>query len=160
MERNFNIVRFLVSILITEGSGVIGSLFTIRAISSWYATLAKTPITPPNWFFAPMWTTLYFLMGVALYMIWNKRGAKGSKNLAYSLFGIQLVLNVLWSAIFFWQEQILFGAIEIVFMWFFIAATTMEFRSLDKTAGYVLFPYLAWVTIATVLNFAVLFANP
>ena len=159
MNKEFNLKRFLISILITEGSGVIGSLFTINAISGWYATLAKTPVTPPNWLFAPMWVTLYFLMGVALYIVWNKHEAKGGKSLAYSLFVIQLALNVLWSVIFFWQEQILFAAIEIVFMWFFIVATIIEFRSIDKSAGYILFPYLAWVTIATVLNFAVLFAN-
>lgn len=145
-----------VSILITEGAGAIGSLFTFEAIPTWYASLNKSPITPPNWLFAPMWLTLFLLMGLALYIIWNNNE---KQNLAFSLFAIQLVLNVFWSFLFFGQKQILFGAIEIVFLWYFILATVIEFRTSSKVASYLLFPYLAWVTVATVLNVSILWLN-
>lgn len=159
-NRRFYPLRFILSILITEGAGGIGSLFTYGSISTWYATLAKTPITPPNWLFAPMWLTLFFLMGIALYFIWTASGENRGKWLPLTLFSIQLTLNVLWSIIFFWLHSILFGAIEIIFLWFFILATILEFHHLDRKTAYILFPYLSWVTVATILNMAILFANP
>ncbi len=156
----FNPVKFAVSILITEGAGGIGSVFTFGAIPTWYATLARTPISPPNWLFAPMWVSLYFLIGVAFYYIWTKGLREDGNWLAATIFSVQLILNVLWSLIFFGLHSLLFGAIEIIFLWFFIAATIIEFHSIDKKAAYLLFPYLSWVSIATLLNIAILFANP
>lgn len=154
-----NWLKLVVSIVISEGVGLAGSIFTFQAIPTWYAALNKPPITPPNWFFAPIWTSLYFLMGIALYFVWNKGlGAKGSK-LAITLFFIQLFLNFLWSFIFFGEKSLLFGAIEIVFLWYFILATTIEFRDIDRRAGYIMFPYLSWTTLATVLNISILWIN-
>ncbi len=156
-------VRWLVlllSVAVCEAAGGIGSIFTFGAIGSWYEGLNKSPLNPPNWLFAPMWVTLYFLMGVALYFVFIRRGLVHDSWIALTLFFIQLSLNVLWSALFFGLHQLLFGAVEIVFLWFFIAATTIEFRTVDKKASYLLFPYLAWVTVATVLNFSILWVNP
>jgi tryptophan-rich sensory protein len=153
-------LKFVISVLITEGAGGIGSLFTYGAIPTWYATLTKTPLTPPNWLFAPMWITLFFLMGVALYLIWVRKGKDSRNWLALSIFSVQLVLNVLWSVLFFGLHNILFGAIEIVFLWFFIGATIIEFYSVDRKAAYLLFPYISWVTVAALLNITILFANP
>lgn len=151
--------KMLLSLLITEGAGGIGSIFTLGAIPGWYASLNRSPITPPSWFFAPIWVTLYFLMGLSLYFVWQRRLEVTDSWIALTLFSIQLTFNVLWSLIFFGLHQILFGAIEIVFLWFFIAATIVEFRVIDKKAAYLLFPYLAWVTAATLLNMSVLWLN-
>ncbi len=155
----FNPLKLVISIIITEGAGGIGSVFTYEAIPTWYATLVKTAITPPNWLFAPMWITLYFLMGISLYLVWNRGRGIPNFHLAISIFGIQLALNVLWSLIFFGLHSLIFGAIEIVFMWFFIVATIIEFYPIDRKASYLLFPYISWVTVATVLNMTILFAN-
>lgn len=161
MERSskFSLTKMAASIALTEGAGGIGSIFTYEAIPTWYASLTRTPLTPPNWLFAPMWITLFFLMGIAFYLIWVKMPPKEAGWLAMSLFGVQLVLNVIWSVIFFGLHSILFGAIEIIFLWFFIAATAIEFHPIDRKAAYLLFPYLSWVTVATLLNMSILFAN-
>lgn len=155
----FSPIKFIISILLTEGAGAIGSIFTYEAIPTWYATLTKTAITPPNWLFAPMWISLYFLMGLSLYFIWERREESKWLDLAISLFGVQLFLNILWSLLFFGLHSLIFGAIEIVFLWFFILATIIEFYQIDRKASYLLYPYIAWVTVATMLNITILFAN-
>lgn len=155
----FRPIRLLISVLVTEGAGGIGSLFTYDSIPNWYASLTRTPISPPNWLFAPMWITLFLLMALALYFIWNAQAEPGRKWLPVTLFSVQLFLNVLWSVLFFGLHNILFGAIEIVFLWYFILATAIEFWRLDRKSGYLLFPYLAWVTVATLLNVSVLWVN-
>ncbi len=155
-----NWIKLLISIIIAEGAGGIGSLFTYEAIPTWYASLAKSPITPPNWLFAPMWITLFFLMAIALYLVWSSGKPRKEIVLPVSLFFLQLALNVIWSVLFFGMHQILFGAIEIVFLWFFIAATIIEFRPVSKVSAYFLFPYLSWVTVATMLNISILWLNP
>lgn len=154
-----NLLKLVISVLITEGAGGIGSIFTFEAIPNWYASLAKTAITPPNWLFAPMWVTLYLLMGISFYIIWSGTWKSKDSILPSCLFGFQLFLNVLWSALFFGLHSLLFGAIEIVFLWFFILATILEFYRINRGSAYLLFPYLAWVTIAALLNMTILFAN-
>ena len=93
-----SLVRFVVSVLLCEAAGVIGSVFTVSAIPGWYSALQKPWFTPPNWLFAPVWLTLYFLMGATLYLLWGKRPQSGA---ALAAFAVQLVLNVAWSAVFF-----------------------------------------------------------
>lgn len=157
-KSSFSPLRFVASIAITEGAGGIGSLLTYESIPTWYSGLVKSPITPPNWLFAPMWVTLFFLMAVALYLVWTGKD-NGYKRLAASLFAVQIVLNVLWSFLFFYLHSLIFGAIEIIFLWFFIVATVIEFRPISRTSSYLLFPYLAWVTAATLLNISILWVN-
>ena len=147
----------ILSILIAQAAGMIGSIATFPSIPTWYASLNKPPITPPNWLFGPMWLSLYTLMGIAFYIVW-KKGLK-KHCLASTLYWIQLGLNSIWSLIFFGMRDIVFGAIEIVFLWFFILATIIEFKAIDKKAGYLLLPYLAWVTLATLLNISIAFYN-
>jgi benzodiazapine receptor len=143
-------------ILLCQSAGFFGALFTTPAIPTWYASLNKPPVTPPNWLFMPMWLSLYTLMGIALYLVWDKK-----KNcLAKTLFFIQLGLNALWSMIFFGFHQLVLGLVEIIFLDFFVIATIIEFRDLDRRAGYILFPYLAWLTAATILNLTVAWFNP
>ena len=135
-DPKFNPVKLAVSILLTEGAGGIGSVFTYEAIPTWYASLTKSAITPPNWLFAPMWISLYFLMGLSFYLIWNRRSEGTKIALALVLFGIQLFLNVLWSVLFFGLHILIFGAIEIIFLWFFIVANIIEFYPIDRKASY------------------------
>lgn len=150
--------KLIVSLLLPWVAGFIGSVFTFPAISDgWYDSLNKPPITPPSWLFSPMWTTLYFFMGVAFYMVWVKGGP--DFKLAKDLFLIQLGLNAFWSILFFGMGEVLFAGVEIVFLWFFILATIVEFYGVDKRAAYVMLPYLAWTTLATLLNIAVIFYN-
>lgn len=154
-----NLFKLVISVAIPEIAGGIGSVFTIEAIPGWYSTLIRSPLTPPNWIFAPMWISLYFLMGISFYLIWMRNEKTGYLYLAYTLYLIQLALNVLWSFLFFGIHEILFGGIEIVFLWFFILASIIEFMKIDRRAAYLLFPYISWVTVATLLNFSLLWVN-
>lgn len=154
-----NLFKLVISVAIPEIAGGIGSVFTIEAIPGWYSTLIRSPLTPPNWIFAPMWISLYFLMGISFYLIWMRNEKTEYLYLAYTLYLIQLALNVLWSFLFFGIHEILFGGIEIVFLWFFILASIIEFMKIDRRAAYLLFPYISWVTVATLLNFSLLWVN-
>ena len=161
------VLRFVISIAICEVAGIIGSIFTIANIPTWYATLSKPFFAPPNWLFGPVWTTLYFLMGVALYLIWQKGFAKPKAapikkfaKVAVWVFGIQLALNIIWSYIFFGLKNPFLGLIEVVVMWFSIIATIFAFWKVSKKAALLLVPYITWVTIATALNAAIVVLNP
>lgn len=146
-----NWARLLTCVIGVELIGNIGSLATFSQITTWYASLNKPVFNPPNSLFGPVWTILYALMGVALYLVWNEKNNKK----ALTLFAIQLVLNVLWSFVFFGWHQPGWAFLEIIILWVAILATILEFRKLSKTAAWLLVPYLAWVTFASVLNFAV-----
>jgi len=151
-----NIIKLTVSLVVCQLAGVIGSLFTYDAISTWYVTLSKPFFTPPSWLFAPAWITLYFLMGISLYLVW----IKGNKiKEAISVFGIQLALNITWSFAFFGLKNLLFGLINILVLWFAILVTIKKFYKIDKNAAYLLVPYLAWVTFATFLNYYIWVLN-
>jgi len=142
-------------ILLCQGAGVLGAFFTSSEIPAWYASLNKPGITPPNWLFMPMWLSLYTLMGVSLYIVWNKK-----KNcLARTLFFIQLGLNAVWTPLFFGLHELVLGLVTIIFLDYFVIATIIEFKALDKRAGYLLIPYIAWLTAATILNLSIAWLN-
>ncbi|MFA5303379.1 MAG: TspO/MBR family protein [Candidatus Nanoarchaeia archaeon] len=150
--------KYLFSLILVFAFALMGSVFTSSGINSWYDSMNKPVITPPNWFFPVIWTSLYILMGISFAWIWCK-GLK--KNLtAVFLFVAQLILNALWCALFFGFRQFLFGLIEIVFLWFTILATAIEFWQIDRKSAYLLFPYLSWVLLATILNFMFVLLNP
>ncbi len=142
-----------------ELAGVIGSVFTIPSIATWYAGLAKPSFTPPSWLFGPVWTALYLLMGVSLYLVWKRGIGKRGVNSAITAFGTQLALNVLWSVLFFGLRKPLYGLICILALWIAIAVTIFKSYRVSKSAAYAMLPYLAWVTIAMVLNFYVFKLN-
>jgi translocator protein len=142
--------KLLAWILVCELVGGVSSIFTISAIPTWYATLNKPFFNPPSWIFAPVWTTLYLLMGVAAYLY-----QKSSH-----LFTIQLALNFLWSYIFFDLKSPILAFVEIIFLWLFIFLTIKEFRKKSKTASLLLVPYLLWVSFASLLNLSVVILNP
>lgn len=151
--------KLIASIILCEFVGLAGTPFTITAIPTWYATLNKPPFSPPNWVFGPVWTILYFLMGVSFYLIW-KQGWKNKQNLlARKYFFIQLTLNFFWSVLFFGLRSPILGLINIVAMWIYIVATIKSFYPISKLASYLLIPYLLWVSFATILNLSIFLLN-
>lgn len=140
----------LVSIIICNLAGAIGSIFTFEAIPNWYATLTKPSFSPPNWVFGPVWTTLYLLMGISAYLIWEK---SKKFNMPLKIFALQLFLNALWSFIFFGMKNPALAFLEIIALWLSVAYTIVLFYKLDKRAAYLLLPYIAWITFASVLNY-------
>jgi tryptophan-rich sensory protein len=140
-------------------AGGIGSLFTIQSIPTWYAGLQKPVFSPPNWVFGPVWTALYVMMGVSAYIIYRKGGRKEEVRAALWIFGVQLVLNTLWSVLFFGLRSPPYGLIGIAALWIAIAATLIRFYRISKPAGFLLIPYLFWVTFAGFLNLAIMLLN-
>ena len=150
-----DIIKLVVSILVCEGAGVLGSVFTIRNIPTWYKSLKKPPYTPPNQAFGPVWITLYLLMGLAVFFIWRGGLSVSGVVLAFTLFWVQLAVNVLWSAVFFGKKSISGGAVVIIVMWLLILAAIIFSFKVSAIAGGLLIPYLIWVTIASYLNIGV-----
>jgi benzodiazapine receptor len=140
--------------------GTIGSIFTSPSIPGWYASLNKPWFTPPNWVFAPVWTILYLLMGIAAYKVFAKGIENEGVREALSMFAVQLILNVLWSILFFGLHSPLLGFICIMFLWAAIAMTLMKFYLLSTAAGHLLIPYILWVSFAALLNLFVWILNP
>jgi translocator protein len=151
-QRGNNEKRALYYFLIaTLGVGASASLFTAPQIPTWYASLVHPAIAPPNWVFAPVWTTLYILMAVAAWRVWKRTGLKSPEMTA---FAVQLALNFGWSAIFFAFHRIGAALVEIAVLDLAILATAILFFRRDRLAGLILLPYLAWTGFATVLTHA------
>lgn len=148
------LVGVLVAVLVTLCAGLIGNLLGADAITTWYVGLEKPSWNPPNWIFGPVWTLLYVLMGIAAYLVWEQT-KDSSRRAALVVYGVQLALNALWSIIFFTFKQPALAFGEIVIMWIAILATIVLFWRVRPLAGALLLPYIAWVTFALVLNFAV-----
>lgn len=146
------ILKFIAAIGVSFAAAAIGSIFTVSAIPGWYATLTKPSFNPPNWLFGPAWTILYFLMGVALYLVWV--ASKENKKTVYIFFFAQLVLNALWSIIFFGGHYLGFAFFEIIVLWLVILGTGIAFYRISRLASYLLIPYLIWVSFALILNFS------
>ena len=155
-----DILKLIVSLVICQCAGLIGSIFTTAAIPTWYATLEKPPFTPPNWLFAPAWATLYVLMGIAAFLVWRKGLNHEGAKLALMIFLIQLVLNALWSVVFFGLESPLAGIIVILMLWVAILFTILNFFRLSMVAGLLLLPYILWVSFAAILNISIWLLNP
>lgn len=173
-----NIAKFVVSLAVCQLAGVIGSFFTMPAIPVWYAGLKKPSFTPPSWVFAPAWTILYILMGISLFLVWKRswkiiispgepekkfwnsfstklwRGSWKEEN-TILIFVLQLVLNILWSIIFFGLKSPGIAFFEILMLWFSILYTIVNFYRTSKPAAYLLIPYILWVSFATLLNFSI-----
>ena len=148
-------VALVVFIGISQLAGLLGSIVTSPAIGTWYASLAKPFFTPPSWAFAPVWITLYALMGIALWLVWRKQPSRQP----YVLFAIQLALNALWSFLFFGLQSPILGLAEIAILWIVIALTLRSFYKVSRPAGLLLLPYIAWVTIALALNLSIFLLN-
>lgn len=156
MDRALKLIGCIVG---CELAGLLATPITAAAIPTWYASLEKPFFSPPNWVFGPVWTLLYLLMGVAVWLIWEHHRQTKAGRLAMQLFCVQLVLNFAWSIIFFGLRSPLLALIEIIILWITIFITLKKFYRLNKTAGYLLMPYLAWVSFATLLNAAIVMLN-
>lgn len=137
-------------------TGAVGSYFTISSIPTWYETLNKPFFSPPNYIFGPVWTALYILMGISLYLVLI---SKKKKDLAVKVFMLQLFLNFLWSIIFFGLQNPALAFFEIVALWLSIVFTIKLFYPISKNAAYLLIPYILWVSFATVLNLSIFLLN-
>ncbi|MCA1566666.1 MAG: tryptophan-rich sensory protein [Acidobacteria bacterium] len=134
----------------------IGSLYTTPAIPVWYASLQKPAWNPPNWLFGPVWTLLYLSMAVAVWLVWRERGfTAGAGGLPLALFAVQLILNALWSIIFFGWKRPGLALVEIFFLWAAIFATMLSFWRISLIAAWLMWPYLLWVTFAGFLNLTI-----
>jgi benzodiazapine receptor len=153
------LLKLLLSIILCEGIGILGSIFTISSITGWYSHLNKPIFNPPNWIFGPVWTTLYLLIGVSLYLVLEKK-LKKEKNIILFVFFLQLFLNFLWSVIFFGMHLPIVAFVEIFFLWGSIVWLVVNFYKLSKSASLILVPYLCWVSFAAILNLTVAILNP
>lgn len=148
-----------IAVAICLSAGAIGSIFTTPAIPTWYAGLNKPFFNPPNWIFAPVWTALYIMMGIAAHLVSKelKKNEEAAKGLA--VFSVQLILNAVWSVVFFGAKDLFLALIVIAILWFLIALTIMQFGKVSRDAALLLYPYIVWVSFASVLNAAVWLMN-
>ena len=149
-----NIFKLVISILVCQLAGVVGSIFTINSVSGWYLELVKPSFNPPSWIFSPVWITLFLLMGISLYLVWIKKA-----KIAMVFFGIQLFFNILWSVLFFGLKSPLLAFIDIIILWIFIFITIIKFYKVSRISVYLLLPYILWVSFAAVLNFFIFILN-
>ncbi len=180
---NFNkAIKLLVSIIICELAGFAGSIFTTPEINNWYKLLNKPGFNPPSWIFAPVWTTIFILMGVSLYLVWAKKFVvknelKLSKKKAWNpwsqkflygkwqkanimlIFAVQLALNVVWSIIFFGLHNPGVAFFELLMLWVAIIYTIINFYRVSKNAALLLLPYVIWVSFAAILNYFIWILN-
>lgn len=148
--------KLTISLAIPLLAGFVGSLLTSPSIrSGWYQSLPKPILVPPNWIFPIVWTALFVLMGIALYLVWVKKKQYPEKRLALLLFAVQLMLNLWWSLIFFHLQRPSWAFLEIILLWLSISATMIVFKRIDRRASWLLLPYLLWVTFAAFLNYGV-----
>ena len=154
-----NFFKLAIAIVVVELAGAIGSVFTVSAIPNWYAGLVKPALNPPSWVFGPAWTTLYALMGIAAFLIWKSGWDKKEVKKALGVFGIQLVLNALWSIIFFGLHSPGWALVDIIALWFAIAWTMVVFYKISKPAAYLLVPYILWVSFVSYLNYSIWMLN-
>ena len=154
------ITRILTVVVTCLVIGYFSGMVTKSAIVTWYPTLVKPSFNPPNWIFAPVWSMLYIMMGVAAGLVWNRIDfEKELVKKALVLFAIQLALNALWSYLFFGLKNPMLAGIEIVLLWLMIFETYSKFVKINKIAGYLFIPYLLWVSFAMVLNGSIWWLN-
>ncbi len=153
------LLQLLVSLALPLGVGALSGIATSSAVRDWYPGLAKPPFNPPAWVFGPVWTALYLLMGVALYLVWREGWQRPEVRHAITLFIAQLALNGLWSVLFFGLRAPGLALVDIAVLWALIAMTVVASWRVAPLAGGLLLPYLAWVSFAAVLNASIWWLN-
>ena len=151
--KTVSILKLVGAVALPLAVGAVAGMFTAEAVPEWYASLNRPSISPPNWLFGPVWTTLYILMGISLWLIWRLPKEAG-RNRAMAFFFIQLALNFGWSFIFFYFHQIGLALIEIILLWIAIVLMLVHFYRLRPISAWINVPYLLWVTFATILTAA------
>jgi benzodiazapine receptor len=154
------IIRIVIAVILCLAVGYSSSTFTKEGVATWYPTILKPSFNPPNWIFMPVWTLLFILMGVAAGLVWDKIKEQNEEvKKALGFFLAQLILNAVWSYLFFGLKNPMLALIEIVLLWLMIYETYLKFTKINKTAGYLLIPYLAWVAFAGILNASIWWLN-
>jgi translocator protein len=151
--------KLVIAVGVSEVAGVLGSFATASSVSTWYAALEKPVLNPPSWVFGPVWVTLYALMGVAAFLVWKRGLAQRGVKVALVAFGVQLLLNALWSFIFFGLRETGWAFVEIMALWLAIVWTMVVFSRVSKLAARLFVPYILWVSFAAYLNAAIWFLN-
>lgn len=147
-------------VLLCLGVGYLGSIVTRESVETWYPTLQKPAFNPPNWLFAPVWTMLYIIMGIAAGLVWNKISLQAETvKKGMTFFFLQLGLNLLWSYMFFGLKNPLLALFNIILLWLFIYETIVQFNKVSKPATYLFIPYILWVSFALTLNGAIWWLN-
>lgn len=157
LSRTFKIMVMIVTCVVI---GAIAGLLTQKGVDTWYPTIIKPSFNPPNWVFAPVWSTLYVMMGIAAGLVWHEMDRqRETVRKGLTFFAIQLALNALWSFLFFGLYNPLLALTEIILLWLMIYETFVQFNKVNKIAGMLFIPYLFWVTFATLLNAAIWWLN-
>ncbi|MBL8030218.1 MAG: tryptophan-rich sensory protein [Candidatus Doudnabacteria bacterium] len=154
-----NILKLFASVIVSQAAGLIGAVFTRNSVTTWYANLNKPSFAPPNWLFGPVWTLLYLLMGIAVFLVWKQGLKTPYVKVALVVFVFQLVLNTLWSIIFFNLRSPGVAFIEIIALWLSIAVNIYLFAKVSETAAWLLVPYILWVSFAGLLNYYIYALN-
>lgn len=158
-NNKFQLLPFIICLAIPLIIGAIGGFFTQESVKTWYTTLNKPSFNPPNWVFAPVWTTLYILMGISSYLVWKRRKVTMVYSWAILIYLLQLVLNLMWSYLFFYQHQIGFALVEIGILLLTIIITAFVFFKVNKLAGWLFLPYILWVSFASYLTYSIFILN-
>ena len=158
MTRRLDLFGLFVLVTLCLLVSAAGGAVTATSVDTWYKALAKPTFNPPDWVFAPVWTTLYFLMGVSGWRIWRRRASRATRG-ALALFGLQLFLNFAWSVLFFGFQRIDLALIDIVILFVAIVANMILFWRIERLATLLLVPYAAWVVFAIVLNVSIWLLN-
>lgn len=153
IEGKRDLAKLAASVTACILAGGFGSLFTYQAVPTWYRGLAKPSFTPPDWLFGPVWTLLYIMMGISLYLVWKRGWSDPKVRFSILVFFFQLVLNSIWSLLFFGFRSPMAGLIGIIFLWIAIKLTIWNFYEVSRGAAWLLIPYSLWVTFAAVLNY-------
>lgn len=153
-------IKIVITVAICLTVGYLSSIVTQESIETWYPTIKKPSFNPPNWIFAPVWTMLFVLMGIAAGLVWDKYDEnKELVKKGMLFFGIQLFFNALWSYLFFGLHNLLLASIEIILLLLLIFETYLIFKKLDKKISFLLIPYLLWVGFATILTITIYILN-
>lgn len=158
-KKRFQFLPFAINIFIALVFGVLGGLITINSVRTWYPGIQKPSFNPPNWLFGPVWSTLFIIIGISAYLIWTKRDRIVHFPRTVAIYFIQLILNLAWSFLFFYNHLIGAALIEIVALLVVIAINGIVFYKIDKIAGLLFIPYFLWVSFATFLNYNIFILN-
>ena len=158
LDKNNILWLFLFIFLCLIFGNGIGGYFTFVSVETWYQTLNKPNFNPPDWVFGPVWTTLYILMGVSIWLIWKKETSK-IRTISMIIFWVQLLFNIFWTYLFFGIQRIDLGLFEIFFLIFLILINIIYFYKIDKIASYLLVPYVLWLSYASILNYKIWVLN-
>ncbi|RZK51883.1 MAG: tryptophan-rich sensory protein [Pedobacter sp.] len=158
-KSKFQFLPFIICIALPICIGFVGSLLTMESVKTWYTTINKPSFNPPNGIFGPVWTSLFILMGIASYLVWKQRKTAINYNTAATLYLVQLVFNLGWSFLFFYQQQIGMALVEIIILLVLIIATAITFYKINKVAGWLFVPYILWVSFASYLTYSIYILN-